>query len=390
MSAQRRSWVIAVGVVLVAGAVAAPWLSRGRRWAVSRASVFNEASPISALLPSLRDGDGMALAVLYQRSAVANGLKPEPITEAETAEWIEAIEAMRSGFMRFGSYGRASALTVVGRVLARFSIEPAPPNWVGTLKPAHDLFSMGLEDAGSDVRIAALNQIGGLWSWMPARTLMSTEENALLEWKDGLCQPVQRKLGDREPKVRLTAVVCLGLNPINAIAEPAVAYLDDPRSPEVRNQVLVSFAGRPLLMGEDKVLKRMYDGEPLIRQSAETVLKIRGFTPEQISLGSMIFHPKAEIRASVIPLLKDRTDIDPSLWLLQLSQDREDSVRAGAAAALASWRSPEVAERLAKMAKTDSSEAVRKAADKALLPQSATTASMPPLPGSPALTPKAN
>ena len=388
MSAQRRSWVMIAGVAVLAATVALTWMARGRRVTSPKLAAFSESSPMSQLLGPLREGDGLALAVLYQRSEA--GSKPAPLTETEAAEWNEGLEALRTGFTRFGSYGRATALTIIGRVMARFSVEPAPANWVAALKPAHDLFSAGLEDSSLDVRVAALVEIGGLWSWIPARTLMPTEEEALSSWKDGLCAPVQRRLGDREPKARMTAVACLSRNPINTIAEPAIAYLDDPRSPEVRNQVLVSFAARPLLLSEDAVLKHLYDADVIIRQSAETVLKIRGLTPDQISLGSMIFHPKAEIRASVIPLIKDRADIDPVVWLLQLSNDREESVRLGAANALASRSKPEVAERLVAMARHDASSAVRKAADQALLQQSATTASMPPLPGSPALTPKAN
>ena len=62
---------------------------------------------------------------------------------------------------------------------------------------------------------------------------------------------------------RVTAVACLGRNPSNETAAPAVAYLDDKRSPEVRNQVLVSFAARPSLLSEDTILKHMHDPEPI-------------------------------------------------------------------------------------------------------------------------------
>ena len=387
MSARRRTWLCLAGVLVVAAVIAAPSVSRGRRETVPKASAFNETSPTAALLQPLREGDGLALAVLFQRSAVVSGTKPTPLTETQAAEWAESFEAMRSGFPRYGSYGRASALTIVGRVLQHLTVEPAPANWQGVLQPAHDLFSAGLEDGSLDVRVSALSEIGGLWSWGPGRALMTGEENALVGWKVGLTAPVLRRLGDREPKARLTAVACLGRNPSNATAAPAVAYLDDTRSPEVRNQVLVSFAARSNLLTEDMILKHMHDPEPIIRESAEAVLKIRGLNPEQISLGSTIFHPRADIRASVIPLLKDRTDIDPVIWLLQLSHDPEDSVRISAAEALTARRSPEVGHRLAEMATKDESPAVRLAASKLLLPGPAKTAAMPPLPG---LNPKAN
>ncbi len=390
MSARRRTWLCIAGVLVVAAVVAAPKLSGARRPAAPKAAAFDETSPTAALLQPLRDGDGLALAVLFQRSAVANGTNPAALTEAEAADWVESFEAMRSGFLRYGSYGRSSALTVVSRVLHRLGVEPAPANWQGVLRPAHDLFSAGLEDGSLDVRVTALSEVGGLWSWGPGRPLMTGEEDALVGWKVGLTAPVLRRLGDREPKARMTAVACLGRNPSNETAAPAVAYLDDKRSPEVRNQVLVSFAARPNLLSEDTILRHLHDPEPAIRESAEAVLKVRGLNQDQISLGGMIFDPRAEIRASVIPLITDRSDIDPVIWLIQLSRDTEDSVRIGAAEALAARRSPEVGERLTEMATKDHSPAVRLAAGKSLLPGPTKTAAMPPLPGSPALSPKAN
>ncbi len=388
MSARRRTWLCLAGVLVVAAVIAAPLLSKARRApAVATAPAFNESSPLATLLQPLREGDGLALAVLFQRSTIEPGVNRKALTDVETAEWADALDAIRAGFLKFGTYGRASAETVVGRVLQRLAVEPAPANWQGVMRPAHDLFAAALEDHDLEVRVAALNELGGLWSWGPGRPLMNAEEDALVGWKVALTAPVLRRLGDKEPKARMTAVACLGKNPSNETARAALASLDDPRSAEVRNQVLVSFAGRPNLLTEDAVLKQMHDPEPIIRQSAETVLKIRGLTPDQISLGSMIFHPRADVRASVIALIKDRNDIDPVTWLLQLSDDREESVRLAAAQALAGRRAPEVGQRLAAMATKDPSTAVRKAAGKLLLPEASKTAAMPPLPG---LAPKAN
>ena len=233
MSARRRTWLCVAGVVVAAAVVAAPWVSRARRGAVPKAAVFNESSPVSALLRPLREGDGLALAVLFQRSAVAPGTKAAAMSEADAAEWVEALDATRAGFLKFGSYGRSTALTVVGRGLARLTVEPAPVNWVGLLPPAHDLLAAGLEDSSLDVRVSALMEVGNLWGFVPGRALMTAEEHSLLDWKQGLTAPVARRLGDREPKARAATIACLGRLPIDAIAAPAVAYLDDLYSPEV-------------------------------------------------------------------------------------------------------------------------------------------------------------
>jgi 16S rRNA A1518/A1519 N6-dimethyltransferase RsmA/KsgA/DIM1 with predicted DNA glycosylase/AP lyase activity len=108
-------------------------------------------------------------------------------------------------------------------------------------------------------------------------------------------------------------------------------------------------------------------------------------------LGKQIFDPHPEVRASVIPLIRDRTDIDPVIWLLQLSHDTDETVRTKAVEALINRDSPEVDRRLHEIAVTDASPTVRAAAGKHI-PRSAgeSTAALPPLPGSTSLNPKAN
>ena len=142
-----------------------------------------------------------------------------------------------------------------------------------------------------------------------------------------------------------------------------MAYIDN-ADPEVRKQTLVSFARRNLLLTDDLLLTRLHDDDPMIREAADGILKVRGLSQEQISLGGLIFSPKPQQRISVIPLLKDRTDVDPAIWLIQLSRDPEEMVRISAVEAMAAHKSPAVQQRLAEMARSDLSEAVRKAAGK--------------------------
>jgi hypothetical protein len=175
----------------------------------------------------------------------------------------------------------------------------------------------------------------------------------------------------------------------------------------VRQQVLVSFAQRPALLSDDVILKRLQDSEPAVAQTAELILKSRGLTTDQIELGRLIFDSRPEHRASVIPQLRNRTDIDPVIWLLQLSHDENETVRLAAAEALAERPTPEVLQRLVEMIRTDRSPSVRQAVGKLVVPspkaETATTrpgesvpvnpeatVALPPLPGSPSLNPRAN
>ncbi len=146
-------------------------------------------------------------------------------------------------------------------------------------------------------------------------------------WKEKIYPSVVRCLGHRDPRTLVAAVKCLGALPVDKAAAPALAYIDNP-NPEVRQQTLLSFAPRTLLLTDDMLLTRLHDQDPMIQTVATTVLKGRGLNQEQISLGGLIFSPKPQQRISVIPLLKDRTDVDPAIWLIQLSRDPEEMVRA--------------------------------------------------------------
>ena len=82
---------------------------------------------------------------------------------------------------------------------------------------------------------------------------------------------------------------------------------------------------------------------------------------------------------SVIPLLKNRTDLDPVIWLIQLSHDPVELVRISSIEALAKRAEPNVQRRLAEMARSDGSPAVRQAASK-VVPSAdgETTVALPP------------
>jgi HEAT repeat protein len=277
-------------------------------------------------------------------------------------------------------------------ILDKFTVEIAPARWIEALQPLHDILTACLSDSDSNVRNAALEQISRLWVWMPGRSLMESEENALGLWKEGLHGPVVRCLASADIPTRVGAIFCLGFLPIDSAAAPAAVYIEDNNSVDVRRQTMVSFAQRPNLLTDDMVLRRLHDSDITIRDTARTTLKARGLNQELISMGGLLVSPNPAQRSSVISLIKGRSDIDPVVWLLQLSRDTDETVRIMAAEALAAQASQTIAikRRLAEMARSDSSQQVRQAASKFVPSIEETTALLPPLPGSASLNPKAN
>ena len=394
--AKRRGTGLAIAGVL--GGMAAVALTFGlirtfRGTEAPRPEVIYDAStPPPVLAVGLRHSDARALVALAERVTPRPNTPAVAVSEAEAESLLEVLGGLRTGYLKFSGHARAGALVAACHILDRFAVKPAPSRWMEAMPPVHDVLISGLADRDLDVRVTALGQVGRLWNWTPdpGRTMYGIEERTLAVWHARFQPAVVRRLADREAESRAAAVACLGHVPIDEAALPALAYLEDPASGVVRQQVLISFAARPALLSEDALLKRLYDPHPGVAEAAELILKTRGLTREQIGLGRLIFHPKPELRASVIPLIRKRTDIDPVIWLLQLSRDTDESVRAGALEAFADRITPEVRARIAEMAASDRSPVVREAAVKLISSQGDATAALPPLPGSTSLNPKAN
>lgn len=382
-----RLWIIGVlGLGLAGGAWA--WRhSAARRPAAPRTALDAKAT-LPELAEGLQRGDGLALAILKQRLSADPKATPKALTEAEGGQWVAVLKALRGGFMKYSGFGKVSALEVTRRIDARFEAETAPRRWYDVLEPTFDLLAAGLADRDPAVRVAAHREVAKFWAWAPGRALVPVERLNLDEWKDGLVMAVVRDFGDSRPEARAAAVACLAALPLDAKAAPAAAYLHDP-DPSVRLQVLSGFAQRVDVVATEAILPLLYDPVLELRPIAERVLRARGLSPELLGLAKLIAHPRAEMRASAIPLLKGRADVDPVVWLIHLSHDADPNVRAKAAAALASSESPEARRRLAEMAASDPSPAVRRDANP-IDPSDEATAALPPLPGSPGLNPRAN
>lgn len=359
--------------------------------ATAASSAYGESSTTAELAEGLRSGDARALEAVRSRVVLKADAPKEAVTDAAIDDYLELVGAMRAGFLQFPPAGRAASASVAGSIVDRFGADTVSIRFLDALKPIHDIYAAALSDVDPEVRFVALGETAKFWTWIPGRTLSEMDELKVSEWKEGIHPAVVRCLASADVRTRAAAIYSLGFLPIEAAAAPALAYAEDP-SVEVRRQVVISFAARRGLLTEDALIQRIHDEDLPIREAAFAALKLRGLNQEQISLGVMMTSPRADQRASVIALVKDRTDIDPIVWLMRLTHDKDDSVRIRAVEALGAQQTDDAAvkRRIVEMAQSDASEQVRQAASKQMPSAEETTASLPPLPGSSLLNPKAN
>jgi hypothetical protein len=93
--------------------------------------------------------------------------------------------------------------------------------------------------------------------------------------------------------------------------------------------------------------------------------------------------PDPKVRMTVIAQLDESMDIDPAVWLARLVEDKDAEIRLKAVDAIARRRvSGELKRRLQVISETDSSDAVRKSAEKILRSETTAAAAnvLPPLP----------
>lgn len=360
------------------------------------------AASISAadIAERIRGGDAAALSTFRDHLiTVGENGRPTPLT-AEAADDCTALtDATARGFSRYGTVGRAMIAGMAGCLLERLAAEPAPANWNQALEPIHQVLELALADPEVQVRGAALAATSKVWNWAPGRSPLPVEEASIGAWKDAFTKPVATLLSDPEPQIRAASVLNLSMVPLDSVAEPAASRIRD-RAPEVRRQALSGFARRPAILTEEDILERLYDEDPAMRLLARTILEQRGLNEEQIELGSQVFNPDPNFRKQIIAKLNGRDDVDPIVWLLHLSRDKDEGVRAEALKAMQGRStSPEVVRRLTEMAVKDPSKSLRAEARKLLPAEAAAvlpapgdevTVSVPPLPGSSALKPRAN
>lgn len=396
-----RGWMLGMaGTAALAIAFAGYWYFSGGKGQPTPAGTAHEDQSTRVLAARIGAGDAESLSAFRDKVApLGDQGQFTAIDQTELIDDVELLQAAARGMRKYGQTGRAMIAGLAGTVLERMAIEPAPANWTHALGPIHDVIDMALADPEVPVRVAALSVTARIWNWAPGRTPLPVEESSLGQWKDAFCGPVTNLLIDDDPQVRAAAVLNLAQVPIDELAAPAVLRVAD-ISADVRRQALIALAKRTEILTEEMILPCLYDEDPGIAMLAKVMLDQRGLTESQIDLGRQVYSPNASVRKAVIAQLQGRDDIDPVVWLIHLTRDQDERVRTEALNALrGNATDPKVRERLIEMAMSDPSGSIRvqaramlPAEAAALMPQPSgeSTVAIPPLPGSPALAPRAN
>ncbi|MBV8488843.1 MAG: hypothetical protein JO161_11235, partial [Planctomycetaceae bacterium] len=141
---QARFWIagtLGAAAVLLIYFGFANWPATVAKVPLEHAAALGELKSVAALNQALREGDPQALGIFQQRVVPVQAARRHALSDDEAAGWIETLSCLRSGFFKYSPPARATAATVAGAILEKFTPEPAPARWVEALAPVHDIFS---------------------------------------------------------------------------------------------------------------------------------------------------------------------------------------------------------------------------------------------------------
>jgi HEAT repeat protein len=176
-----------------------------------------------------------------------------------------------------------------------------------------------------------------------------------------VCREVVRKgLQDAEPDNRVLAVQQATHAALDLL--PQVAPLLDDPVPVVRRSAILAVGPAREAIATDDLLRSLHDTDEDVRRLCEAALKqTRGLSNSDVALGRLISDSRPGTRLQVLDSLR-RPDLEPGIWLRQLSHDAVPAVRAAAVRAAGEQQQADLSARLWQMAQNDPSPTVRQLA----------------------------
>lgn len=143
-------------------------------------------------------------------------------------------------------------------------------------------------------------------------------------------------LKDDNPAVRAAAVKLAVVPQLHAeeLLPPLLLGARADPSPEVRHLVILALGEADVLLTIDQICRFLSDETPLVRLTAERVLRARGLPDKQLKIGKLMYQSDPAARAEVAALVCECPELDSFLWLERLSRDPVPAVRVAAVRAI--------------------------------------------------------
>lgn len=163
-------------------------------------------------------------------------------------------------------------------------------------------------------------------------------------------------------EMRLKAIAAC-IKPELDSVELALPLLND-SSNEVRRAAMLTLgpaSDRSPSINDDELLNWLHDKDPEVRRLCEMSLRSRGRSARDIQLGRLYTSPDSSVRQRLLIELADEDEMDITVWLERLTNDKDPAVRAGAIR-VAADRKSSLLNRLMQMGKNDPDATVRRIA----------------------------
>ena len=173
---------------------------------------------------------------------------------------------------------------------------------------------------------------------------------------------VKKALRDESAATRLRAVQA-SVHPGMELVEEVAGLLKDP-APEVRRAALLAVGPEDEKKAPAKsLLPVLHDPDPEVRKACEAVLRNdQHLSPLCFKIGWCLYHPDPAERLNVLDYLQRGAEVEPGVWLRELSHDESPAVRLAAVRVMSQQDVVDLSDRLEQMADGDPSPTVRQMA----------------------------
>ncbi len=247
----------------------------------------------------------------------------------------------------FGAYSPAGQQVVLETAARWFTPTTAKPSEALTTACAR-LIAEAAKSAEPPVHAAGLNLC----------TLALDRTDDAKEMLDAGRDLVKASLRD-EPAANRVRATLLAVRPGMDDLEDVAVLLKDPVA-EVRRAALLAVGpADEKVVSAKSLLPVLHDDDPEVRRACEDVLRIdRHLSPQSYEIGWCLYHPDPAQRLNVLDHLRRGADVEPGVWLRELSHDDSPAVRLAAVRVMSQQDRVDLSDRLEQMAAGDPSPTV--------------------------------